>query len=265
MKVQSILAIACVAVSGVVAAPVHERAVEYYTVHKNVVEVVSITSTVWVSSAQVQPTPTPDNYNANAQPSPAVAAPKPSKKKNNLKPRPSLKPAESRLSTPAAVYTPTSTIQPPTTTSEPTTTNTPAYTPTPSPVESPVVQPSPSPSSDTEIPVSGGGYTGRATYYDPGVGLGSCGQQHYGTEYVVAISKDLFDAQGVANSNNNPLCGRTITCTRSGKSVDVKVVDRCPGCFGEGDLDFSMAAFKALGGTEDEGHFQFEWEWASGY
>ncbi|KAI5778202.1 RlpA-like double-psi beta-barrel-protein domain-containing protein-containing protein [Geopyxis carbonaria] len=257
MQFQSILAIAFATFSGVIAAPVQERGIVYHTVVKNVVEVVSITSTVWVSP-QGQPTPTPQ-YNAQAQPS-VAAVPKPSKKKSVTKPRPSKKPAALPVSSPAPVYTaPTSTIQPPTTAAEPTTTTTPVYTP--APVKTPEVQPSPKPV--TETPSTGAGYSGRATYYDPGVGLGSCGQQHFGTEYVVAISKDLFDAQGVANSNNNPLCGRTIKCTRNGASVDVKVVDRCPGCIGMGDLDFSMAAFKALGGTEDEGHFQFEWEWSS--
>ncbi|CCX31548.1 Similar to EG45-like domain containing protein; acc. no. Q9ZP41 [Pyronema omphalodes CBS 100304] len=54
----------------------------------------------------------------------------------------------------------------------------------------------------------GGGeeFEGEATFYAPG--LGSCGTDATDADYVAALSKVLFDATGVKNSNANPYCGR---------------------------------------------------------
>ena len=45
------------------------------------------------------------------------------------------------------------------------------------------------------------------------------------------------------NPNNNPICGRFATVTYAGKSITVKVVDRCYAC-GYDDIDLSPAAFQ---------------------
>ncbi|KAK4160843.1 hypothetical protein QBC43DRAFT_219053, partial [Cladorrhinum sp. PSN259] len=47
------------------------------------------------------------------------------------------------------------------------------------------------------------------------------------------------------NPNNNPLCGRSIKINHNGKSVTVKLVDRCPSCAAN-DLDLSPSAFQVL-------------------
>lgn len=60
-------------------------------------------------------------------------------------------------------------------------------------------------------------FTGSVTYYE--VGLGACGQTNSDSELVVAVSHSLYDRE-------HP-CGRNIRVHYEGKSVDVRVVDRC--------------------------------------
>jgi hypothetical protein len=103
--------------------------------------------------------------------------------------------------------------------------------------------------------------SGELTYYK--VGLGACGQDSTGqdeTGNIVAISKDLFNAAKIdGNSNNNPLCGRTITMKGSnGKTAQGTVLDRCEGCNG-GDIDVSRKIFLQIWGSLDEGRTEIEW------
>lgn len=70
---------------------------------------------------------------------------------------------------------------------------------------------------------SGGGgslFQGEGTFYTPG--LGSCGIDSTEAEFVAALSKVLFDATGVANSNNNPYCGRKALVKAAGAKRLVK-------------------------------------------
>ncbi|KLO11976.1 barwin-like endoglucanase [Schizopora paradoxa] len=89
-------------------------------------------------------------------------------------------------------------------------------------------------------------YTGDATYYAPG--LGACGKTNGPNDLIAAASYKLFDHYpgATANPNKNPICGKSLTAKVNGKSVTVKITDRCAGCQGEGDLDFTPAAFKKL-------------------
>lgn len=87
-------------------------------------------------------------------------------------------------------------------------------------------------------------YMGEATHYQPG--LGSCGTKNDASEMVVAVSHSKYDAKANGqNPNDNPYCGKKLKVSYQGKSIEVKVVDRCPGC-GENDLDLSPTAFKKL-------------------
>lgn len=53
-------------------------------------------------------------------------------------------------------------------------------------------------------------------------------------------------------------CGKTITVHgKSGASVDVKIVDTCPGC-ADGDVDMSETAFKKLAPLND-GRIPISW------
>ncbi|ESZ92974.1 hypothetical protein SBOR_6640 [Sclerotinia borealis F-4128] len=96
--------------------------------------------------------------------------------------------------------------------------------------------------------------SGDLTYYD--VGLGACGWTNSDSELVVALSHGLMGTQ----SNGNPYCGKKINIKYKGKSVTVKVVDKCMGC-AKNDLDLSPAAFKVLS-PESAGRIKGTWSWA---
>ncbi|KAJ3792588.1 RlpA-like double-psi beta-barrel-protein domain-containing protein-containing protein [Lentinula aff. detonsa] len=89
-------------------------------------------------------------------------------------------------------------------------------------------------------------YTGDGTYYTPG--LGACGLVNDATQMVAAIGYEAFDSfpGATANPNLNPICGKKVTASYGGHSVTVEIVDRCTGCAGEFDLDFSLSAFSVL-------------------
>ncbi|KAK7460919.1 DPBB1 domain-containing protein [Stygiomarasmius scandens] len=78
---------------------------------------------------------------------------------------------------------------------------------------------------------SGGG---SATWFHPG--LGACGFINTDSDFVVAVSSQIF---------NSGLCNRRMNANYQGRSVQVTVVDSCPGC-GAGDIDLSPAAFSQL-------------------
>ncbi|KAK3984176.1 RlpA-like double-psi beta-barrel-protein domain-containing protein-containing protein [Cladorrhinum sp. PSN332] len=100
--------------------------------------------------------------------------------------------------------------------------------------------------------------TGQFTWYN--TGLGACGKTNNDQQLVVALNRATFDPQTPnGNPNRNPLCGRRIRINYQGKSVDVTVVDRCPGC-GPNDLDLSPAAFQRLAGL-DKGRITGTWNW----
>ncbi|KAL5343023.1 RlpA-like double-psi beta-barrel-protein domain-containing protein-containing protein [Aspergillus crustosus] len=113
--------------------------------------------------------------------------------------------------------------------------------------------------SNLPLPTSNGGpYTGDLTYYDPG--LGSCGIDSTASEKICAVSHVVFDAALISgNPNENPLCGLKLRIRRGERSVDVKVVDRCPGCNVD-DLDVSPTVFEELGDLA-EGRVLVDWSW----
>jgi len=90
-------------------------------------------------------------------------------------------------------------------------------------------------------PKRGSVYTGDITYYD--VGLGSCGWISTPDQTVVAIPHGMMN-NGI-NSNNNPLCGTTITISYNGRTHHAKIVDTCGGCEGA-SIDLSNSLFAAV-------------------
>ncbi|KAL2810095.1 RlpA-like double-psi beta-barrel-protein domain-containing protein-containing protein [Aspergillus granulosus] len=114
-------------------------------------------------------------------------------------------------------------------------------------------------SENLPLPTSNGGpYTGDLTYYDPG--LGSCGIMSTASEKICAVSHVVFDAAlNSTNPNTNPLCGLKLRIRRGEMTVDVAVVDRCPGC-NTNDLDVSPAVFEELGDLA-EGRVLVDWSW----
>jgi hypothetical protein len=123
---------------------------------------------------------------------------------------------------------------------------------TPAPVVAAVTTPpaAPAPAAPTPAaaaPASGGlvSGTGDLTYYDLTAGLTSCGGSYTNTQNVVALS--FPDMNNGANSNNNPLCGKTITIHYNGVTATGIVVDSCAGC-AQGSIDLSPTLFTTLTG-----------------
>ncbi|KAG1757490.1 RlpA-like double-psi beta-barrel-protein domain-containing protein-containing protein [Suillus lakei] len=102
---------------------------------------------------------------------------------------------------------------------------------------------------------------GQGTFYE--TGLGACGITNTDSDYIAAVSHLLFDAfpgyDGV-NPNTNPVCNQQVTATYQGKSVTVKITDRCTGC-ALTDLDFSPSAFDQLA-AESLGRIDLSWKWS---
>ncbi|EGN94578.1 hypothetical protein SERLA73DRAFT_188551 [Serpula lacrymans var. lacrymans S7.3] len=93
-------------------------------------------------------------------------------------------------------------------------------------------------------------YSGDATYYY--TGLGACGAESKDTDYIVALSTELYD--------NGAHCWQHLTVTYEGKSIDVTVVDECEGC-STYDIDLSPSAFSALA-PESAGRIPVQWTYA---
>ncbi|KIK65842.1 hypothetical protein GYMLUDRAFT_257803 [Collybiopsis luxurians FD-317 M1] len=90
-------------------------------------------------------------------------------------------------------------------------------------------------------------HTGDGTFY--GTGLGACGITNTDSDLIAAMAHGTFDTYPgatPANPNNNPICNKKVTAHYQGKSVTVTITDRCAGCAGAADLDFSPAAFNKL-------------------
>jgi hypothetical protein len=116
-------------------------------------------------------------------------------------------------------------------------------------------------SSTQNLPLpsaNGGPYTGDLTYYAPG--LGACGITSQNGDSIVAVSHIIFDAVSVSsNPNLDPLCGKMIRVRKDGKSLDLKVVDRCVGCAAR-DLDITEDTFAKLADVA-LGRVKVEWSW----
>lgn len=192
------------------------------------------TLVVATPSTQAPPPPPPPTTEAPPPPPPTTQAPPPPPPTTQAPPPP-----------------------PPTTEAPPPPPPTTQAPPPPPPSSAPAPAPSAASGSSSGSSSSGGDHSGDGTYYD--VGLGACGIDNTNSEYVCAISHELFDAVSTGNPNNNPLCGKKLTATRNGKSVTVTVTDRCPGCSRD-SIDFSPAAFNQLG-SEAEGRIEINWSW----
>ncbi|KAK4161884.1 RlpA-like double-psi beta-barrel-protein domain-containing protein-containing protein [Cladorrhinum sp. PSN259] len=100
--------------------------------------------------------------------------------------------------------------------------------------------------------------TGQFTWYK--TGLGACGVTNNDGQLIAALNHAQFDPKTPnGNPNKNTYCGKKIRVSYQGKSVDVAVMDRCPGC-NWGDLDLSPAAFKKLAPL-GKGRITGTWNW----
>lgn len=123
----------------------------------------------------------------------------------------------------------------------------------------PAASPASSSASSSAASPTGSVFSGQGTYYS--TGLGACGITNVDTDYIVAISHELYDQYTPdGNPNKNTLCGKKIQASYEGKSVEVTVVDRCEGCQYY-DLDFSPSAFQSIA-DESLGRIDITWQWA---
>jgi len=103
-------------------------------------------------------------------------------------------------------------------------------------------------------------HSGDGTFY--ATGLDACGWTDKDTDFICAVSHILYDNYpgATANPNDNPVCGKMIKATYQGKSVTVKVTDRCTGC-SEYSLDFSPSAFDVLADPSIGRIHDVVWDW----
>ncbi|PVU87394.1 hypothetical protein BB560_006495 [Smittium megazygosporum] len=101
-------------------------------------------------------------------------------------------------------------------------------------------------------------YTGDGTYYDPSVGIGACGWLNQSNELVGAMNTHQYGND--PNPNKAPICGKCATLKYKGKSVKVRIVDRCPVCK-HGDIDLSPVAFQRLAPLE-VGRIKISWSYS---
>ncbi|KAK7694839.1 hypothetical protein QCA50_002027 [Cerrena zonata] len=109
---------------------------------------------------------------------------------------------------------------------------------------------------------SGDTYSGDGTFYD--TGLGACGITNSDSDFIAAIGHggfDSFPGYNGANPNNNPICNKEALVHYQGKSVKVKITDRCGGCDNPYSLDFSPAAFQQLADPSVGRIHDITWSW----
>ncbi|KAJ3158218.1 hypothetical protein HK101_001364 [Irineochytrium annulatum] len=107
--------------------------------------------------------------------------------------------------------------------------------------------------------------SGMGTYYLPQGGYGACGVLLQNGEMIAALDHSQFDGQEIdGNPNHNKVCGRkiTVTATKTGKSVSVRLMDRCVRCEA-GWIDLSEAAFAQIAPLSS-GIIPISWEWDGG-
>ena len=91
-----------------------------------------------------------------------------------------------------------------------------------------------------------GNNRGHGTFYN--TGLTACGKSFQDTDFIAAVSAQVFDSYpgATANPNLNPICGKKLRASYKGKSVVVEVQDRCAGCETDKDVDLTPTAFQQI-------------------
>ncbi|KAI0697753.1 hypothetical protein BC835DRAFT_1413433 [Cytidiella melzeri] len=106
-------------------------------------------------------------------------------------------------------------------------------------------------------------YHGSATFYNGDPGMGTCGKMSTGTELVVAVSSEFFNAHGAGDDpTKNPLCGKVLTIHSMNTGMETKatVVGDCPDCGGLYDVKVSLAAMVQLDKSSiPQGHTNVYW------
>ncbi|KAF2200489.1 hypothetical protein GQ43DRAFT_441530 [Delitschia confertaspora ATCC 74209] len=152
----------------------------------------------------------------------------------------------------------------------------PETTQAPPPPAATTVQPAPVQSSAAPVaPVysappskavgNGASYSGDLTVYDTQNGYGACGTQLHDTDRVVALGHGMFGATVTDVMTGNTLnewCNKKIKITLNGKTAEGTIMDKCPGCAGNADIDVSRQIWADLGINEDTRFHNVEWSLA---
>ncbi|KAB5589427.1 hypothetical protein CTheo_7138 [Ceratobasidium theobromae] len=116
------------------------------------------------------------------------------------------------------------------------------------------------PTSSSTLEARGPSHNGEATYYYPGGGYGAYGTRINNGDMVAAISACAYDELMVgesivltdacslatdSNPNHSRACGKTATVTANGKTVSVRVADRCGDCPYD-NIDLTPTGFQRL-------------------
>ncbi|KAK7957244.1 uncharacterized protein PG986_006466 [Apiospora aurea] len=99
-------------------------------------------------------------------------------------------------------------------------------------------------------------YSGSMAYNPYDDNVGACGKPINNGDSTVAVAPKFFTYPG--NTNQDPVCGKTITITYNGKSASAQVWDKCPGC-GDNDIDATPDLFTRLVGSFDPGRVNVQW------
>lgn len=83
---------------------------------------------------------------------------------------------------------------------------------------------------------------------------GACGTVHSDNDFIVAIDQDRYGDSG----ETSQYCGKTVTITGLGKTMQATVADDCPTCDNENSLDMSVALFQSFTSL-DVGEFDISW------
>ncbi|EKG21401.1 Barwin-related endoglucanase [Macrophomina phaseolina MS6] len=240
-----------------------KRDLVWVTEIAEVVETVVQTTTVWVDAEDMPATTAPTTteevpvYTPAPEPTTTEAVPEPTTTEEA--------PATTETPSSSSVYTPPPA---PTTTETPSSTYTPppALTTTEAPTSTYVAPPAPETTSSStssavvaaETASTGSSASGqvfsptRVTYYNPGVGLGSCGETYPDSSNVVALSYKNYTPD---------LCGKKLTIEVNGKKFPAFVGDRCPGCE-QDNLDLSEGLFVDIMGSTYAGVItDAKWWW----
>lgn len=113
---------------------------------------------------------------------------------------------------------------------------------------------------------------GDITHFNPSMGLGACGYKDWNaktiwqdTDYVVAVSANIMGSfsNGGTPDSVNELCKRSvhIKAQDGGQDVVARVVDKCPTCPGNFDLDLSPVVFDKVAPNGDGRVHNVEWYW----
>ncbi|KAJ3744739.1 RlpA-like double-psi beta-barrel-protein domain-containing protein-containing protein [Lentinula detonsa] len=161
--------------------------------------------------------------------------------------------------TPSATSSSTSETFSSTSSFEPTTSSESTPTPTSTPE---AVQTTTSSSSAQATPTSVDTSTGssevftggHATYFTQNGVAGACGQVHSDSDFIVALDQDRYGDSGATSQ----YCGKTVSITGLGKTVQATVADDCPTCDNENSLDMSVGLFQEFASL-DMGEFDITW------